>query len=362
MAEPFPLLDLQGTPTERGRAHGAGASARIKAGAAHYGEQLAARGFTGRAVDGLLERLLPHMERFDAGYVAEMRAIAEGADVPLSTVALINARTEVLKLAEAAEADPDGCTGVVVMPEASADGQLIHAQNWDWKRECADTSVVLRVRNAHGPDYLTFTEAGGLARSGFNAAGVAITANYLECERDYRTLGVPLALIRRRVLESAHLAMAVRAVRATPKSASNNMMLSHAGGQAFSFECAPDESFVLHPDRGLLVHANHWVCADALAKLRDTGVGSVPDSVYRDVRVRGLLQPLAGRIGVPDVQAALFDDYQSPWSVCRPPRPSASSSLTPTVAMLVMEPARGLLHATPLPALNRHATTYALNP
>ena len=40
---------------------------------------------------------------------------------------------------------------------------------------------------------LTFAEAGGLARSGFNAAGIAITANYLESDRDYRTIGVPPA-------------------------------------------------------------------------------------------------------------------------------------------------------------------------
>jgi len=42
-----------------------------------------------------------------------------------------------------------------------------------------------RSRPAH------LTEAGGLARSGFNSAGVAITANYLESDRDYRQLGVP---------------------------------------------------------------------------------------------------------------------------------------------------------------------------
>ena len=34
-----------------------------------------------------------------------------------------------------------------------------------------------------------------------NAAGISITANYLESERDFRQTGVPLALIRRKVLE-----------------------------------------------------------------------------------------------------------------------------------------------------------------
>src|SRR6202007_2163302 len=99
---------------------------------------------------------------------------------------------------------------VVVLPEAAQSSCLVHAQNWDWKRECTETAVVLRIRRDDGPDILTFTEAGALARSGFNAAGIAITANYLESDRDYSRVGVPLALIRRKVLESPHLALAMR--------------------------------------------------------------------------------------------------------------------------------------------------------
>ena len=60
-----------------------------------------------------------------------------------------------------------------------------------------------------GPDILTFTEAGGLARHGFNAAGVAISANYLRSDRDFARPGIPLPFIRRRVLEQAHLAPAM---------------------------------------------------------------------------------------------------------------------------------------------------------
>ena len=137
-------------------------------------------------------------------------------------VALLNARTEILKLAKpeirarlTAQEDPDGCTGVVVQPQASQAGRLIHAQNWDWKRECAETAVVLKVRRDDGPDLLTFTEAGALGRCGFNAVGIAITANYLESDRDYRQVGVPLALIRRKVLECEHLAIAMRTVYCT---------------------------------------------------------------------------------------------------------------------------------------------------
>src|SRR3546814_14277720 len=105
--------------------------------------------------------------------------------------------SDLLRAKLAAIEDPDGCTGLVALPGATAAGRLIHAQNWDWKAECAETAVVLRIRRDDGPDILTFTEAGALARCGLNAAGIAITAKYLESDRDYGVVGVPLALIRR---------------------------------------------------------------------------------------------------------------------------------------------------------------------
>ena len=172
---------------------------------------------------------------------------------------------------------------------------------------------------------------------------------------------MPLPFIRRKVLESEHLALAMRAVYATPKSPSNNMIVSHAGGIAIDFECAPDETFQVHPDNGLLVHANHWQSPVALAKLKDTGIANTPDSLYRDIRVRDRLAPAIGSIDTDAVKDALFDDFASPWSVCRPPRPSLTTNLSATVAMIVMQPALGRMEVAMLPALNRTFRTFDLS-
>ncbi len=369
MAEPCPLIELSGPPHARGRSHGSQAAGRIRRGIAQYGAQLRRLELDEAAVGALVRDYLPVIERFDPAYVVEMRGIAEGAGVAFADVVLLNARTEILKLAArpdlrarlaAAAEEPDGCTGVVALPAATADGQVIHAQNWDWKADCAETAVVLRIRREDGPDILTFTEAGGLARSGLNAAGVAVTANYLESDRDYRDVGVPLALIRRKVLEQEQVALAMRAVYCTPKSASNNLMVSHGGGVALDFECAPDETFLVHPEADLLVHANHWQSPVALGKLRDTGIQATPDSLYRDMRVRDLLAAEHGRLTVAHVKAALFDDFATPWSVCRPPRLNTSNTLSATVAMIVMQPAAGVMEVAMLPALDRRFTRYDL--
>jgi isopenicillin-N N-acyltransferase like protein len=153
----------------------------------------------------------------------------------------------------------------------------------------------------------------------------------------------------------------MRTVYCTQKSAANNMIVSHCEGVAIDFECAPDETFQVHPDRGLLVHANHFVSPVALGKLKDTGILNTPDSLYRDIRVRGILEPQIGAITLDAVKEALFDDFATPWSVCRPPRRNLSNNLSATVAMILMEPERGVMEVAPLPALNRQFTTYTLD-
>ena len=172
---------------------------------------------------------------------------------------------------------------------------------------------------------------------------------------------MPLALIRRKVLQEKDWAKALQSVYCTPKSASNNIMISHAQGLTIDFECAPDETFQVHAHDGLLVHANHWVSPVALTKLRETGVKSTPDSLYRDLRVRDLLKPLSGRIEARHVKGALFDRFGGDWAVCRPPRRSLSTNnLSASVAMVVMEPEAGWLEVAMLPALNREFQRFAL--
>lgn len=359
---PFPLIEMNGTPRERGRQYGEQAKDRVRRSVDYYAGQLAASGFAWPRVKALAADYVPVIDGFSPSLLDEMRGIAEGAGVDLEGVVLINARTEMLFGAKKKREDAtdDGCTGVIAMPEATRDGRVLHAQNWDWREECVHTGIVLRIRRDDGPDILTFTEAGGLARSGFNAAGIAVTGNFLGCDRDYTQRGVPLPLIRRRVLEASHFALAIHALTAYPRSCSNNMMISDAAGEAIDFECAPDEVFCLYPEDGLITHANHFVHPAALAKLHDTYRASAPDSLYRDRRVRKLLTPKLGALTLDNLREALFDDYGTPYSVCRPPRAMPGGAVTMTAAMILMDAAEGVLQAIPAPHANRTVTEYRL--
>ena len=370
MAQPCRLIDLAGSPHERGLEYGRQAAQEIARSVAHYGAQAKGLGLDHDRLAQMVREYLPVLETFDHRQIEEMRGIATGAEVSFEQIVLVNARTELLQFARHPALlesmkirEPDGCTGVVVRPQATRDKQLIHAHNWDWKYDSAESCVILRIRNEDGPDILTFTEAGALARFGFNARGICITANGLDCDRDYRWAGVPLALIRRKVLEQAHLALALRIAYCTPKSGSNNIIISHAGsGLVYDFECAPDETFMVEPQNGVLVHANHWLSPVALAKLQECAMADAPSTFYRDLRAREALAAKAGDVTLEDVTAVMLDDFETPWSICYPPRPSSptDASTYATVATLLMRPILGEMRVAMLPALDKHFTHYTL--
>jgi isopenicillin-N N-acyltransferase-like protein len=258
------------------------------------------------------------------------------------------------------------CTSVVCLPALTTDGHLLHAQNWDYRQDCAGLCIVLKVVPEEGPSLLTFTIAGGLARCGFNSAGIAVTGNGLASDRDgegART-GVPLALIRRRVLDSALYADALAAVTSPPVATSNNMTVSsvEGDGDAINFEVTPGEAFWLTPEHGLAVHANHFKSPAALAKLRDTGVAGSPCSLYRDRRVEAALRPLAGRIDRDAVLAALNDRFGTPRSVCRSPVRRRDGSVSMTVATIVMDVSARRMWVRMSPWEQEDVEEYALAP
>lgn len=364
-----PLIEISGPPEQRGRQYGQQAAAEIRRAIAHYESQLRELRIGAGELTRIIGTYVPTIEAFDSRCVEEMRGIAAGADVAFDQIVMLNARTELLELAADPSllprilglAPPDGCTSLILEPEAAADGRLIHAHNWDWKVESARASVVLRIRSDDGPDILTFTEAGALARFGFNSSGIALTANYLESDRDYSRLGVPLPLIRRKALEQTHLAPAIRTICITPKSGSNNIAVSDSGGGlVFDFECAPDEAFRVEPEDGILVHANHWQSSVALAKLREEGIAASPDSLCRERRVRKLLAKRERPLTVADVKAILLDDWGTPWSICRPPRLGPGGAISATVATLIMQPSIGSMELAMLPAAGARFTQYHL--
>lgn len=325
----FPLLTLEGPPGVRGLAYGRAAAGRIRDGIAFYASVLAASGLDEVRLRRLTDDATVEIGNFDAGMLEELEGIAEGAGVRLRDVVLLNARSELLRLSD------EGCTGVACLPETTASRHTLLAQNWDWHPTRSAVGVLLRILPDDGPAMLTFTEAGTLARCGLNEHGLGVVGNALECEGGTRAGGVPVSLIRRRILGCRTLVEAVEAVRAAPRGTSANHLIASVENAAVACESTPDEVYEVLPEHGMLGHSNHFCSPAAQAAVRDTGIARTPDTIARARRIRDVLSARR-TLDVGDVQEALRDHDGYPVSICRHADVIDARTWT-TVASVVMD-------------------------
>lgn len=351
MIPPFPHVAIEGSGYERGLQYGSHAGERIHRSVELYVGAFERRGLTERAqVHALAARFVPALEAFDADVFDELRGIADGAGLQLEDIVALNARTELLRAADA------GCTAVACLPEVTTDARTLLGQNWDWKPECRDTAIVLHVRPSDGPELVTFAEAGLVARCGMNAAGIGVVGNFLESAADGGSDGIPVALVRRRILGCTTLGEALGVVVRTPRAVSSSHLIADAGGEAIAAEATPERVFFVHPEGGLLEHANHFRADAARVAVIDTGIARYPDTLYRDRRLRRSLAAFASGIGVEQLQAGLRDHYGLPTAVCRHLPAEPDDATIVTVASVVMDLDAGRMWVAPGPVCENEYT------
>ncbi|MDG4790499.1 C45 family autoproteolytic acyltransferase/hydrolase [Micromonospora sp. WMMD1102] len=329
---PVPLIRVQGTPTECGLGYGAAARDLIGANLEFYLRRFRAEGGLDEVAVAAAGRAFREATRRHHPRVAELLdGVAEGAGARVEQIYALNARTELIygrHREGGAESPPDagagGCTTVGVLGTHTGNGHLLLGQNWDWHPDQRDVMLLLCTRDEQGLTVLTLTEAGMVAKTGLNSAGVGVCVNMLGCDRDGLPgpgvePGVPYHVLLRAVLEADSLSEALKAAFRGTRNSSINLLLgqaAEAGGELIDLELVPGDAGWLHPVDGFLTHANHLETAlPVYDTIKDWG-GS---SLFRSARARRLLAPRAaeGKVGEADL-AALFQDHASaPQAICR---------------------------------------------
>ena len=134
-------------------------------------------------------------------------------------------------MARLREPKPDGCTGLVVLPERSATGALIHAQNWDWLAECAETGDRARASAAMTDPTFSPSPKPAALRDRVQCGGhrdlgqLSRKRPRLQAERHSAAAHPPEG-----ARAAASRTRAMRVVATTPKACSNNMILSWTQG------------------------------------------------------------------------------------------------------------------------------------
>ncbi|WP_326551048.1 C45 family peptidase [Micromonospora sp. NBC_01813] len=320
---PAPVISVSGTPAECGAGYGVAAAGLVADNLERYLRRFRDEAGLSRAAVRIAGSTFRSASHAAHPRVAEMLdGLAEGAGVAVDEIYALNARTELLYGARPDGAD-GGCTAAGVLGTRTRDGHLLLGQNWDWHPDQRDTMVLLRTVDEHGAVVLTLAEAGMLAKTGLNSAGLGVCVNMLGSDRDGlaagRAPGVPYHVLLRAVLEAGSLGQASRVACRTTRNASINLLLGQAGpygGELLDLEVVPGDVGWLHPTDGILTHANHL---ESALSVRDTMKNFGGSSLFRAARARRLLVDRADRapVDLADLADVFHDHLGLPLAICR---------------------------------------------
>lgn len=334
------ILEVTGSPRERGRQYGEGASDLISVAIDYYAEALGQQtGMSWAAITDSVSKWLPISEQLAPHLLEEMRGIAEGSGHGFAEIFVLNVRGEFVYNHQATASFPttaptpedderdavDGCTSFFLTGEASGTGHTLVGQNWDWRTLTADTTLVLRVVQHPLPTVVMQVEAGQVGRHGANSAGIALNANGLGGAFG-NEIGLPQTLIRRLVLDHGDIASALKTLVKTRPHIASNALLAHRSGYGIDLETTPQGLDWIYPERGMIAHTNHFQ-ASVPPQLAGRYRPVSSDSLLRLPRVRQGLERVSDARSAEEsielVHAAMSDHLGFPEGVCTHPNAEA---------------------------------------
>ncbi len=310
----LPVISVKGRPKEIGLQHGARCREMIRKNIRLYFQLFQHYANLDKSRAGrLARRFIPVIEAFDPALLEEIKGIAEGAQAELEEILALNVRTELMypdKMATGGE-----CTALAVLPEAASSGEMILGQNWDWKPQLMHSTVLLEIEQEGKPNVVTLTEAGVVGKIGLNSAGLAVCLNILKSP--VGQVGVPIHILLRGILNCDRFGDAIGKIARADRGSANNCLVAHGDGAAMDFELAPQALDFLYPERGVLVHTNHFT-VERLKPL-DAAIGEFPDSLLRLERAKQKVMKRSGQISLDDLKEVLQDHFNYPDAICRHP-------------------------------------------
>jgi isopenicillin-N N-acyltransferase like protein len=257
-----PLVDVSGSPREMGLQHGRQLRARI-----HH------------TVEGLRERLGP--EPYDASWedaqktltycrdaapelVAEMEAIAEGAQIDLRHIFNINAHLDLFNWRRFVWDERAGREGACSSHAVATDSEVLLGWNGDDWRGWMGSGMVVRGRPDEGPPFIYWSLAGCVGRPGLGAH-LALGANSILGD-SWRADGLLYPMLCRKLLACTGVQDAVSLFGKYNRCAAMNYLIADGHGMLVDVESLPDRIAVMQPDPHTplphLLHSNSTLASE----------------------------------------------------------------------------------------------------
>ncbi len=271
------VIELQGTPSSIGEAHGESLRQLIHEHAQRHLEWILTQSSVVMNKTRLFDVLAPYVaanELSSPELVEEMRGIARGADVPFEDIFFLNSLLDVgnFRWLECVKG-MFGCTSFV-LPEEPGTGKVLLGQTYDLSAFRRRFNALLRINPANGPRQLVYTLAGMVGAAGLNEDGIGININYLSSNDCHP--GKLHAVIVRQALASRNLADAVTAATVGPRAGGSHYLLSDDTGHVVSVETSATRFALAYADGKPFGHTNHYLSdwMQPISVMRPTAIGS----------------------------------------------------------------------------------------
>ena len=201
-------------------------------------------------------KYLPFAQERYPQYVDEIQGIAEGSNIPVEEVLVLN-------VMEAVTMDAlhlTRCTSMAVNDERTADGHVLAAHNEDWVPDDENDVFVVRAKPKDEPPYLAMTYGGLIPNVGFNAYGIAqlIDSVYPNDSR----IGIPRLVVARAILAAKTPGGALSRSLIPHRAAGYNHLIVHESGEIYSVEASARRFSIINNLDGYTAHTNHYLSAN----------------------------------------------------------------------------------------------------
>ena len=317
----FPVIVASGSPYDIGLTHGKEAKAQIDVSIETYKSMFwDYSAIRWEDACAYAKKFIPIIDGYDPAYMKEIQGIADGSGYRLEEILALNVRSEIVLQGDQVrrgEVPDGGCTSFVFTPHATASGDTLLGQNWDWKHTMKEGCIILKIRQeGDKPDIVMVTEAGIIGKVGFNSAGIAVALNALASDAVVPGDTIPLHIAMRGILDAHTLSDAIRAATSVNLACCAHFMLASSKGEGVSLEIGPGDFDVLYAADGFLAHTNHFITT-RMDKVHDTTRIALPDSFLRLGRIRTMVKHLDHKVSISDIRHMMADHTSYPDSICR---------------------------------------------
>lgn len=230
------VIEISGSPRERGRAHGEGLRDLARARDERWRHEIETN--CGIPAERFIERFLaetkflPAIQRLTPTLLDETLGIAEGSGLPYERVLACQLMDEEWWWSEPLQ-QRHHCSGLGALTRSGA----IAAQNMDLGVWMDGYQTLLHIHDrALGLESYVLTCAGMIGLCGMNSAGLALCVNTL-LDLNHRIDGLPVAFVSRAMLERRSAAEAASFLEAAPHASGQNYVLADPAA-VIDYECS----------------------------------------------------------------------------------------------------------------------------